>query len=81
MEQPTTLVYSQINNLTQPDSLASPLLDLLNVKYLLSASPISAPGYTLAYENEVLIYENREALPRAFAVYHGSLAGGRCRRP
>ena len=74
MEQPTTLVYSQINNLTQPDSLTSPLLDLLNVKYLLSTSPISAAGYTLAYENEVLIYENREALPRAFAVYHGSVA-------
>lgn len=51
-----------------PEALDSPLLDLLNVKYVVTTQTIERPGYVLAYEGEVRIYENIDALPRAFLV-------------
>ncbi|MFQ5946586.1 MAG: oligosaccharide flippase family protein, partial [Anaerolineae bacterium] len=51
-----------------PATVESPLLDLMNVKYLLSEVPLEAPGFTLVYEGETRIYRNEEALPRAYAV-------------
>lgn len=82
LEEPRTLSYSQIVGLTQEDALRSPLLDLLNVKYLVTAGPISVPGFSLAYEGEVLVYRNDEALPRAFLVSQGAVAsnGAEARR-
>lgn len=52
------------------EALDSPLLDLLNVKYVLAdpARPIERPGYTLVYAGEMLIYRNEGYLPRAFFV-------------
>lgn len=52
------------------EALDSPLLDLLNVKYVLAdpARPIQRPGYTLVYQGEMLIYRNEGYLPRAFFV-------------
>jgi len=52
------------------EALDSPLLDLLNVKYVLAdpARPIERPGYTLVYSGEMLIYRNEGYLPRAFFV-------------
>jgi O-antigen/teichoic acid export membrane protein len=51
-------------------SLDSPLLDLLNVKYVVATGEhtINARGYTLAYDAEIRIYRNEEVLPRAFLV-------------
>jgi O-antigen/teichoic acid export membrane protein len=50
-------------------ALDSPLLDLLGVRYVVSEAEIDSPRYTLAYQDDaVRIYENGEALPRAFTL-------------
>ncbi len=48
----------------------SPLLDLINVKYVLLPSSVSAnsPKLRLVYDSEIRIYENTEVFPRAFFV-------------
>jgi hypothetical protein len=65
------MVYS----LRYPRSTTSPLLDLLNVKYVVTiaepgeetlALDASEPGLELVYDGEVKIYENKDVLPRAF---------------
>jgi hypothetical protein len=53
--------------------MRSPLLDLMNVKYILANPELPAHGFTsdkfeLAYDREVRIYRNKDALPRAFVV-------------
>lgn len=64
------LRYNQIAPIPagSPEALDSPLLHLLNVKYVVTTQTIDRPGYTLAYEGEVRIYENAHVLPRAFLV-------------
>jgi hypothetical protein len=50
---------------------ASPLLDLMAVRYVLAAVPLSPKernGLRLVHEGEWWVYENPNALPRAFAV-------------
>jgi O-antigen/teichoic acid export membrane protein len=74
------LLNNRIGDVYNVATLASPLLDLLNVKYVLSETPFDLPGYTLVYDGELkmslraqrsnlLIYRHDDALPRAFAVY------------
>ena len=67
----------RVYSLRYPASTTSPLLDLLNAKYVITiADPgeemvsleRSDPNLGLAYDGEVKIYENRDALPRAFFV-------------
>jgi hypothetical protein len=67
------MVYS----LKYPASTTSPLLDLLNVKYVVTlAEPgeemveleQSEPSLELVFDGEVKIYENKDVLPRAFFV-------------
>jgi O-antigen/teichoic acid export membrane protein len=51
--------------------LESPLLDALNVRYLLTYADqdVSAPGWTLAYsDNALRIYENMNVFSRAFML-------------
>src|SRR2546427_5231636 len=53
--------------------MRSPLLDLMNVKYILANPELPAHGFTsdkfeLVYDREVRIYRNKDALPRAFVV-------------
>lgn len=50
-------------------ALDSALLDLLGVRYVLTTVDINNPGYKLAYEGEIKIYENTDVLPRAFVVF------------
>jgi hypothetical protein len=66
-----------VYSLRYPGSTSSPLLDLLNAKYIITiADPgedmlewgRADPKLDLAYDGEVKIYENRDALPRAFFV-------------
>jgi len=47
----------------------SPLLDLLNVRFLVTDQQLSAPDLRLVYEDGVRIYERASALPRAFVVW------------
>jgi hypothetical protein len=73
------MVYS----LRYPESTTSPLLDLLNVKYVVTiAEPgeemtmlaRGEPGLELVYDDEVKIFENEDVLPRAFFVSAYTLA-------
>ncbi|MCG3209987.1 MAG: hypothetical protein FOGNACKC_03616 [Anaerolineae bacterium] len=57
-------------------ALDSALLDLLGVRYVLTTEPIGNPGYSLAYESEVKVYENLDALPRAFLVAEAETVAG-----
>ena len=65
--RPTTSGFGNLAMLTRLDS---PLLDLLNVKYVLRPpdAPPPGEGFALAYRHEMAIYENRRALPRAFVA-------------
>ncbi len=66
-----------IHSLKYAKSTTSPLLDLLNAKYVITiAEPgeemttleRSDPNVGLVYDGEVKIYENEDVLPRAFFV-------------
>ncbi len=65
------LLFNRIAPLSadHPESLDSPLLDLLNVRYVITEIEIDRPGYRLAYRDEaVRVYENTDAMPRAFTL-------------
>lgn len=57
-------------NLVLPGRFDSRMIDALNVKYVIRppGSPAPAAYYRLVYENDVSIYQNTRALPRAFVV-------------
>jgi Bacterial membrane protein YfhO len=55
--------------------IRSPLLNLMNVRYILADPAHPAHGFTndkfeLVYDREIRIYRNKDALPRAFIVGH-----------
>ena len=51
------------------EALDSPLLDLLNVRYVVTRTPVENPSWVLAYEDEaVRIYENQRVMPRAYTL-------------
>lgn len=56
-------------------ALDSALLDLLGVRYILTTVDINNPNYELVYDHEIRVYENTDALPRAFLVYDELPAG------
>ncbi|GAB4575019.1 MAG: hypothetical protein Kow0077_24490 [Anaerolineae bacterium] len=65
------LEYNRVAPLTTdyPQALGSPLLNALNVRYVMTEGTIDNPIYRLAYEDEaVRIYENTHALPRAYTL-------------
>jgi O-antigen/teichoic acid export membrane protein len=62
------LQYNRIAPLSDARSLDSPLLDLLNVKYVLTEREIDNPRYTLVYDGEIKVYRNEGAMPRAFIL-------------
>jgi O-antigen/teichoic acid export membrane protein len=63
------LLYNRIAPITARPSLDSPLLDLLNVKYVVTTQTVDNPNYTLVYDGELRVYRNDDYLPRAFVVY------------
>jgi O-antigen/teichoic acid export membrane protein len=62
------LDFNRIAPISQPAALDSPLLDLLNVKYVVSLVDIPNPKYTRVYSGEVQIYQNLTAMPRAYVL-------------
>ena len=61
--------YSKVAKLFDERSLASPLLDLLNARYVLTTRTVGLPDYALVDERDgVRVYRNERALPRAFVV-------------
>jgi O-antigen/teichoic acid export membrane protein len=65
------LQFNRIAPISNLQSLDSPLLDLLNVKYVLSLVEIPLPKYKLVYDAEVKVYENLGVSPRAFTLPEG----------
>jgi hypothetical protein len=58
------------------------ILDLLNIRYVLSPIDLQVDGgirlgekYQLVYDSEIKIYENLNALPRAFMLFSAKQAG------
>ncbi len=69
IEPQSQLLYNRIAPFTQFSSLDSPLLDLLNIKYIVTDIEIPLPKYRLVYEEPALrVYENRNVMPRAFTL-------------
>ncbi|WP_376788677.1 oligosaccharide flippase family protein [Thermoflexus sp.] len=62
------LPFNRIAPITDPGALDSPLLDAMNVKYVITEETISSPRYTLVYEGEVRVYRNEGAMPRAWTL-------------
>ena len=53
----------------RPQVYSSTLADLLNVRYVASASGLAEPpGLRAVYTGEISIYDNPAAMPRAFAI-------------
>jgi O-antigen/teichoic acid export membrane protein len=65
------LLYNRIAPIYGVENLSSTLLDLLTVRYVATEGEIPNPDYELVYDGEVRIYENRDVLPRAFALPNG----------
>ncbi len=64
------LLYNRVAPIYAPGyhALDSALLDLLGVRYVLTTQDIPNQNYRLVYDDEVRVYENLDALPRAFVV-------------
>ena len=73
IEQQDELLFNRIAPLSEYGSLDSPLLDLLNVKYIVTSQYVPNPGYKLVYDGEVRVYQNLDVMPRAFALPQDSV--------
>jgi hypothetical protein len=62
------LFFNRIAPIYGLENLSSPLLDLLNARYVVTEGRIPNSDYELVYDGEVRIYENIDVLPRAFAL-------------
>ncbi len=79
IEPQDELPYNRIASLRTWSSLDSPLLDMLNVKYIITEVEIPNPArYRLVYQDRaVRVYENLGVLPRAFTLpVSAALAAG-----
>ncbi len=63
------LAYNRIAPIRQQTSLDSPMLDLLNVKYVLTEDSIPNTKFTQVYSDAALrVYRNEAVAPRAFTL-------------
>jgi hypothetical protein len=70
-----SLAFNRIAPLYSTAALHSPLLDLLNVKYVLTEQRIDDPGFVQIYRDaHIAAYENLTALPRTFVVPRARVA-------
>ena len=66
------------NRIITPHNYQSRLIDLLNVKYVLSLKEEESPKLVKVFqEGQTRVYENKNAFPRAFMVYDYWLAQDR----
>ncbi|MCI0578726.1 MAG: oligosaccharide flippase family protein [Chloroflexi bacterium] len=73
IEPQNELQYNRVQPVANWESLNSPLLDLLGVKYIITAETVELPKLRLAWEGEGLrVYENLAAMPRAYTLPAGS---------
>ncbi|MBI5879921.1 MAG: flippase [Chloroflexi bacterium] len=63
------LIYNRIAPFYWRGSLESALVDLANVKYVLTTQDLSGlPKFTRVYTGELNIYQNEQVMPRAFVI-------------
>jgi O-antigen/teichoic acid export membrane protein len=63
------LLYNRIAPFREFSSLDSPLVDMLNVKYIITEEEIPLPKYREVYRDDaVRVYENLGVAPRAFTL-------------
>src|SRR5581483_4663329 len=71
LEPQDALQFNRVKTLDQPAALRSPLLDLLNVKYIFSQQALEDPKLKQVYAGpDGRVYENLRMLPRAFVVHN-----------
>jgi O-antigen/teichoic acid export membrane protein len=70
IDQQDELLFNRVAPLRGWSALDSPMLDMLNVKYVLTEEQLDDnPKYRLVYEDESLrVYENLGAMPRAYTM-------------
>jgi len=69
IERQRLLFHNLVLGFQRARSLDSPMLRLLNVRYLLTAWRIRHPDWELVYEGRMRIYRSRREMPRAFMVH------------
>ena len=68
-DQQGMLRFNRIDNIPDVQALEHPSVRGYGVRYVVSATPIDAPGVTLLSETDgIRIYENEAAMPRAWLV-------------
>ncbi len=69
IEPQNELPFNRVQPIANWESLNSPLLDILGVKYIITAETIELPKLQLAWEGEGLrVYENLAVVPRAITL-------------
>ncbi|MCB9446306.1 MAG: oligosaccharide flippase family protein [Ardenticatenaceae bacterium] len=69
IEPQNELQFNRVQPIVNWESLNSPLLDVLGVKYIITAETIDLPKLKLAWEGESLrVYENLAVAPRAYTL-------------
>jgi O-antigen/teichoic acid export membrane protein len=69
IEPQNELPFNRVQPIVNWESLNSPLLDVLGVRYVITSETIELPKYQLAWEGEgVRVYENLGAAPRAYTL-------------
>jgi O-antigen/teichoic acid export membrane protein len=69
IEPQNELQFNRVQPIANWESLNSPLLDVLGVKYIITAETIDLPKLKLAWEGEGLrVYENLAVAPRAYIL-------------
>ena len=69
IEPQNELLFNRVQPIVHWESLNSPLLDLLGVRYVVTAETIELPKYELVWQGEGLnVYENLGAVSRAFTL-------------
>lgn len=68
IEPPQGLQYSKMMGLARLESLGSPLLRMLNVRYLVSGRPVESPHLELVHRGDMHLYRLRDPMPRALVV-------------
>lgn len=76
IEPQRTLWSNQIIGFEDPGSLDSPLVPLLNIRYLLvdPADDLDHPDWELVFRQGLKIYRNKRECPRAFMVHQARTA-------
>lgn len=75
IEPQNELLFNRIQPVMNWESLNSPLLDLLGVRYVVTAESVDLPKYKLAWQGEGLnVYENLGSVPRAYTLPQSATA-------